>query len=65
MVAKGRANRRVGQARFERRPTIFNHFVCWWAGASKRRWSHPTSIFQRAVILDVAANETLGTRDCP
>ena len=33
----------MGQARIERRPTIFDHFVFWWAGASKRRWSHPTS----------------------
>ena len=39
---------RVGQARFERRPTIFVRFVSWWAGAAKRRWSHPTSLFQQA-----------------
>ena len=46
---------RVGQARFERRPTIVNRCIFWWAGASKRRWSHPTSIFQQAVA-NVATN---------
>ena len=30
---------RVGPARFERRPTKEK---TWWAGAAKRRWSHPT-----------------------
>ena len=43
---------RVGQARFERRPTLFNRFDSWWAGAAKRRWSHPASLFQQAARLN-------------
>ena len=44
---------RVGQARFERRPTIKSRGVSWWAGASKRRWSHPTPLFQQAATCRV------------
>ena len=33
---------RVGQARFERRPTREPAENIWWAGAAKRRLSHPT-----------------------
>ena len=35
---------RVGQARFERRPTICNCGIKWWAGVAKRLWYHPTPI---------------------
>ena len=35
--------RRVGQARFGRRPTSSSHVSLWWAGAAKRRWAHPTA----------------------
>ncbi len=44
----GRPSSRVGQARFERRPTTAHENPSWWAGATKRRWSHPT---QNAAVV--------------
>ena len=52
---------RVGQDRFERRPTICNRRVSWWAGAAKRRWSHPTPLFQQALANVAKADVSFET----
>ena len=63
MVPRGSPlSRRVGQARFERRPTSKTHGRIWWARAAMSRWSHPTVFFQQAANSVRTARRVLAVR---